>query len=288
MPEGFNWEVKPTTRIGLWATLCAGAIGVVAALLQVQGWTMPRRLAQAFIGVLVAIFVFAILMMVFEAIRLAFAYYDFRTTTPSWVATAEPGLLDYEGDGMRTAGRYVKVLNRMARRTAWLNLRMNLYTKVTLHLGPHMSARWRQRLGNRMARAINKHAAYIDKRVGLLKRLVDDLDRNYRGIISNQSFDTDEELAEAQVFRAALEGNRKISGEAADSTSGWQKAVHDGVEMNLSRSLRVASQRLESALGGMIDIMRGQEQSASTLLGEYDQRLEQAQRNRPSTQPWAC
>src|SRR5262249_1987693 len=159
----------------------------------------------------------------------------------SWVAATEPGLLDYEADAMRTARRYTKVLTRMARRTAWLGLRTRFYTKVTEVLGPHITARARQRLANRMASGINENAAYTEKRVELLQKLVDDLDRNYRGIITNQSLDTPEEIAQAKQFRATLDGNRQISGEAADSTLGYQQTLGQTAELNLSRSLTIAS-----------------------------------------------
>jgi peptidoglycan/LPS O-acetylase OafA/YrhL len=104
----FKWQTGAATRIAVRAALASAATGLLLATFQVQGWTMPKPLAVILIVLLVAMIVVAVAAIVGEAFRAFMSFLEHRATTPSWVASAEPGVLDYEPDGIRANKRFMR------------------------------------------------------------------------------------------------------------------------------------------------------------------------------------
>jgi type III secretory pathway component EscS len=271
------WEPGAATRIGIEASLASVAIGLVLAAFQVQGWTMPRLLAVILIVLLllmVAVALSAILYEVFKAVR---RFLEHRATSPSWVSSERPGLLDYEADGIRANERFTKELNKLNRGTTKLGEQLERHTQRFEH-SKNASGKAKQRRANRSAKDIDKSAVFIEKRLDLLQALVKDIVRNSEGVIASTDIETDSDLAAAKEFRDTLaEGHEATTG-ALEGTSGYRESVKETEQMNLSRTMRIASRRLAASLDGVEKMLRKHQGGLSRLVQSLDTKIAEAER----------
>jgi hypothetical protein len=276
-PETARFSFATPTRIGLWAGLASAGIGLFFALFQVQGWKVPKPLALALIVVLLAVIAGAVSMIAFEIWRAGRRFLEHRATSPSWVASEAPGLLDYEADGLRAIERFSRELNKIAEDTVSLGKRLDRHTRRIVRL-QGKSAKRRQRAANRSAKSINKSAIYIEKRVALLRALVKDIDRNYSGLIASQEIETEADFETAVGFRNILDTGRTATTEALASVTEYRVSTQETEALNLSRTVRNASKRLAKALIGMETIFKNYEKSSAGLVRDFDRKLEEWRR----------
>jgi hypothetical protein len=265
-------------RIGLWATLGSAGIGLFLALLQVQGWTMPKPLALTLGVLLLAAVAIAVSMIVVEIWRVVQGVLEHRATSASWVASTDPGLADYEADGIRAQKRFTRELNKLNRGTESLGRRLNRDAKRMTRL-QGKSAKRRQRAANRSARRIHKSAVFIEKRLALLKALVKDIERNYRGFITAVEFQTEADYDAAMEFRDTVASGGAITAETLTSITGYRVAVEETEALNLSRTVRIASGRLAKGLRGIEGVFKAHERASASLVRDLDRKLDDRRRS---------
>ena len=129
-------------------------------------------------------------MIALEIWRVARRFLEHRATSPSWVASDAPGLLDYEADGLRPQQRLARELNKLNDDTQSLGRKLDRHARRMTRL-QGKSAKRRQRGANRSAQSINRSATYFEKRLALLKALVKDIERNYLGLITATEIESD-------------------------------------------------------------------------------------------------
>lgn len=136
---GFSWESRTITRLGLSAALVSASLGILFAVLQAQGWTVPKPLALvALLGVVIVV---AATWFLFEVLRALRRLYEHLLTTPSWVESDPPGQLDFPVDGNRSLKRFTKELKRLTKPTKRLNRRIVIVTRLLA-----ISANWDARI----------------------------------------------------------------------------------------------------------------------------------------------
>jgi hypothetical protein len=162
-------EAGTAARIGAAAALASAATGLLLAAFQVQGWTMPKPLAIGLIVFLVAMIVAMAAAIIFEAIRALRGFLEHRETTPTWVESEEPGVLDFEPDGIRAQERFTTELGKLARDTGRLGRRLSRHSR-RMQRNVGKSGRKKQRIANRAARDIERSANYIEKDAPYFKR----------------------------------------------------------------------------------------------------------------------
>lgn len=272
-PERATLAVGTPGRIGLWATLGSAGIGLFFALFQVQGWTMAKPLAIGLGVLLLGAVAFAVSMIGIEVWRVVRRFFEHRATSPTWVASDPPGLLDYEADALRAQNRFVKELNKLNRDTEALGRKLEKHSRTMPRL-QQKSGRRKQRGANRSAKDINVSAVYIEKRVDLLKRVVKEIERNYQGWITHvveiKSEADHEALGE---LRSTINSGVTTTAETLVSITEYRLVVENIEAMNLSRSVRKASERLAKALGDIETIFRAHEKASAGLVREVDQKL---------------
>ena len=264
-------------RIGLWATLASAGIGLLLALFQVQGWTVPTALALTLIVLLLGLIAVAVAMIAVEISRVARRYLEHRATSPSWVSSDAPGLLDYEADGIRAMKRFTRELDKMGDDTEALGKKLQKHTKRITRL-QGKSAKRRQRSANRSAISINKSAVYIEKRVALLKALIKDIERNYRGLILAVEVEREDDLQDAIALRDTLAANRSTTAETLGNIAAYRQTVEENEALNLSRTVRIASGRLAKGLRDIEAIFKNYEKLARNLVRELDSKIEAGRR----------
>lgn len=269
--ERFQWAPRTTTRIGLWATLGSASIGILLAIFTVQAWTMPRLLALVLIACMLALLTAAVSMILFEVVRACRRFLEHRATSASWVEDEPPGLLDYEADGLRAMKRFTRELGRLGEDTQRLGKKMDK-RRVRLEKQPR-SARARQGHANRTGKDILKSAVFIQKRLGLFRALVKDINRNYKGLLENLPVGTEEDIQAARILRDALDGGRQATSETLDSTKEYRESVRGLEAQNPSRMVRLASNKLGKSLDGIILTLKDYEKSAAGLVRDFDKRL---------------
>ena len=273
------WEPGAATRIGVEATLASVAIGLVLAAFQVQEWTMPRLLAIILIVLLLFMVAVALSAIVFEVARAVRRFLEHRATSPSWVSSEKPGRLDYEADGIRANKRFTKELNKLNRGTEKLGRQLDRHAK-RFERSKNASGRMKQRRANRSAKAIDKSAVFIEKRLDLLQALVRDIVRNSEGVIAMTDIETDSDLASAKEFRDTLAEGHEATTEALESVSGYRETVKQTEQMNLSRTMRIASRRLAGALDGVEKMLRKHQGGLLRLDQTLNSKIAEAERRR--------
>lgn len=271
-----------STRIGLWATLTSAAIGLFLALFQVQGSKVPKALALTLIVVLLGVIAGALSMIAIELWRFFRRFLEHRATSASWVASDAPGLLDYEADGVRAMGRFSKELNKLNDDTHSLGEKLDKHTRRLARLQAK-SAKRRQRGANRSAKSINRSAAFIEKRVALLKALVKDIERNYRGLITAAEIESEADYEDALELRNILDTGSAITAETLTSVAGYRVSVEETEALNLSRTVRIASGRLAKALKGVEATFKAHERASAALVRDMEKKLDEWRRRSQGT-----
>lgn len=273
-PERATLAVGTPGRIGLWATLGSAGIGLFFALFQVQGWTMPKPLGIVLGVLLLGVAAFALCMISVEVWRAIRRYLEHRATSASWVASTDPGLLDYEADGLRAQKRFTRELNKLNEGTESLGKKLDRHAKRVTRL-QGKSAKRRQRAANRSAKSINKSAAFIEKRLALFKALVKDIERNYRGFVGAVTIETQDEYDAGAELRDTVASGAVTTAETLASIKGYRVAVEETEALNLSRTIRIATGRLAEGLKGIEAVFKSHERASAGLVRELDRKLDE-------------
>jgi hypothetical protein len=270
---GFEWRT-PTKRLAVGVALTNGATGIWFAIFQVQGWTMPKPLAIALLIPVGATIVASLAVVVVDIARNLRAFREHRATNVPWVVSEPPGLLDYEPDGVRAQDRLTAEFEKLTEDTRIVGMKVEKARDQIPRLGER-NIFARQRWANRTARSINHSAIYIENRLAMLKLLVREIERDHRGLIETTPLETSEQIDTARLFRDTLNGSRAATSETAASVEEYREAVEGVESQNVSRSLRIAANRLGNALGGVARTLRSFEKVAAERVKELDRRLAQ-------------
>lgn len=272
MAKYLRWAPGAPARLSFSSGLASVLIGLLFAAVQLQGWKMPAWLAVTLLVVLGVMLVAALSVPAYETVRALRRAYEYRITTPSWVSSEMPGLFDYEADALRANEHFAKTLTRLGKDTERLGKKTVRQTRYFENAGKK-SAKARQKRNNRYAASINKSAAFNEKRLALLRALVMEVFRDYRGAISVQPVETEEERQALLAFRAALEESRRTTSGSRESTAGYLESVRNNEALNISRSIRVAYRRLGNALEGVVGVLRQFERGSVLLERAIDRKL---------------
>ena len=268
---GFSWESRTITRLGLSAALVSASLGILFAVLQAQGWTVPKPLALvALLGVVIVV---AATWFLFEVLRALRRLYEHLLTTPSWVESDPPGQLDFPVDGNRSLKRFTKELKRLTKPTKRLNRRIVIVTRL-LAISANWDARIKRLVANLPSKHILRNGVYIQKRAELFGELVRDVHRNYEGFLSIMPLDTDEEVEAAKGWRSSLRGMHEGTADSIRANTGYRDSVRDLENQNLSRALRLACKKLADGLDSVVLVFRQHEKRTGELLRVFDQRLD--------------
>jgi hypothetical protein len=271
--EDFRWEARTTTRIGLASTLVGGAIGILFAGFQVQGWRVPKLLALVLFAVLGLVIVGAVLAVVYEIVRAVRRFLEHRATTASWVSAEAPGFLDFEPDGMRAMDRFTREMNKLSGDTKDLGEKADSHTK-RMERSMQSSGKRKQRLANRAAKDIDRSAVYIEKRAALLSALVHDIFRNFQGFVEMTTPSSEEEFRVAEELRSVVDETRKVTVQSIESTEGYRDSVRVLEKQNPTRNVRIAAKRLAEALSDVVVILGQYEKRSSALASDLDRKLD--------------
>lgn len=245
------------SRVGRRAGFAVAAIGLVFAAYQVQGWTMPRLLAEVLIGVLLAVAAVAILSIVSESMKEAMRWRERRETSTAWIAEEPPGLLDYVPDMSRANKKFVRQMSRLSRDTNRVGNKMrrqSRWLKVARLFGPRAAQLW----ANHTARSVLRSATFIEKRTAHLDATVAEFARAQEGLL--QTLDapaTDEDRVALATAREAIAGRSATTRAAIESTVGYRVEVAGFANQNFSRTLRVSNNRLAEQLDALTAVLRG-------------------------------
>jgi hypothetical protein len=280
----FTWQPGSVARVGVVTSLGSVAIGLLLAVFQVQGWTMPKILALLLIALLIAMIAASVAVVVYEVVRAIRLFFEHRATSPSWVSSERPGLLDYEADGIRASERFAKELNKLNGDTTRLGKKLRRHTEAFAG-GEGTDAKRRQKRADRSAKDINRSAVFIEKRLAFLQALVKDITRNAEGLIAVADFGTPEDLAQGQEFRAVLDGGCRVTSDTLAIIAEYREATRTTQQLNLSRTMRIASGRLVSALDGIVKTMRSHESGTRKLVQVLDRKIAEAEARLRSARP---
>jgi hypothetical protein len=272
-----KWEAGAGTRIGWRTTLAIGGIGVLLAAYQVQGWKMPKPLAISLIVLLIVMIALLVSTIVFETVLAFGRFLEHRATSPSWVASTEPGVLDFEPDGIRANKRLMRELRKLSRDTQRLGTKTNKHaSRMNKSVGK--SGRTKQRRANRAARDIDRGASFIEKRLSLLEAIAQDISRNTDGLIATLVVETQEDIDALEAFRQVLEESYQTTEGAAQATDGYSRSVRDLEQQNPARTLRIACRRLGSALEGVVKTLRRVENGMRKATQALDRKIKEGEK----------
>src|SRR5690349_17043543 len=166
----FEWATS-SKRVAISAALSSGATGILLAIFQVQGWTVPKPLALALIALMLLITGIAVLVVVIDLGSNVRAFLERRATNALWISSEPPGLLDYEADGLRAQNDLNRMFNTLAKDTGRVGKSIQRGAK-RLARAQNKNGRVKQRRANRTAKHIDRSAVFIEKRLATLKNLV--------------------------------------------------------------------------------------------------------------------
>lgn len=181
-------------------------------------------------------------------------------------------MLDFEPDGIRAINRFSRVMVGLGKDTSALGKRLGRHTR-RMARAMNASSQRKQRLANRAARSITTSAVYIEKRLDLLRKAVSEIERANRGLIAIVPLETPEQIEQAKQAREAIEASRTITAISRTSTEQYRDITAENEAANHSRSLRVASGRLATALSGIVTTLENYELTAEALVKDFDKRL---------------
>ncbi|MEX0683748.1 MAG: hypothetical protein WD904_01980 [Dehalococcoidia bacterium] len=270
-------------RVGLPASFAGVAIGILFAVCEVQGWKMPAPIAVGFIVILLVMIAVALGIIGYELFREAQRYFERRATSASWVSSEEPGLLDYEADGLRAIHRFTREMDGLAKNTRKLGRSLTKHTERFEEPNLQRNARLKQKRANQAAKSIDRAAVYIEKRAELFQKLVKDISRNYAGLIANITIATEEDRASGTVLAESLAANSETVTTTIGQVTGYRDSVRSVQERNLSRTVRIAGKRLADALDSAAKILKSYKQKSRELHQQLTQKMESAKPTPRST-----
>lgn len=243
-------------RIGGRAGFAIAAIGLVFAAYQVQGWKMPRLLAAVLIAALLAVAGVAILSIVWEGVKEVRRWREERETSTAWIAAEPPGLVDYGPDMNRANKKFLRQMAKLTRDTKRVGVRMGRHAKlakVAQFFGPRAAQIW----ANHAAKGILGSAAFIEKRTGHLRATIAESTRAQEGhLVSLPAPANDEERVALGTLRESFVERSTSTAQAIASVEAYRNVVRIAADENLSRTLRVASNKLADQLDAMSQVLR--------------------------------
>ncbi len=258
------------------ASVVAIASGLILAFFALQEWDMPTPLAIFIVVVLFLMLFIALGVVCCEIILGIRKYFEERATSPSWVSKDEPGLLDYEADGLRATERFTKEILKLATNTEKFTNKLNRYTTEFNNLnkpGKIIKGIDKQKKADKVAIDIDRNAIYIKKRAKLFDALVNDIDRNYTGIIMKTVIHTEEDKMVVQNFLGVLVSCEQSTSGAITGVKQYRDSVRSIEKQNLSRTIRIASARLGDGLDNILKTFRNSLQNSSRMREKLDKKM---------------
>lgn len=258
------------------ASVVAVVSGLIFAFFEIQGWDMPTPLAIFILVVFFLTLFFALGVVCYEIILGIRKYFEERATSPSWVSKEEPGLLDYEADGERATERFTKELLNLATITGKFTNKLSRYSAEFSNLNkPRKIIKGieKQKKANKVAKDIDRNAVYIEKRVELFNALVNDIARNFNGIIVNTVIHTEEDKVVVQELLDTLVSYEQSTSGAINSVNQYKDSVRNIEKQNLSRTIRIASARLGNGLDRLLKIFQNSLRNSSSMRVIIEKRL---------------
>lgn len=254
--------------------------GLILAFFEVQGWDMPTPLAIFIMAVLFVMLFIGLGAVCYAVILGIRKYFEERATSASWVSKEEPGLLDYEADGIRAMERFTKEISKLTTNTQKLTTKLRRYTaefNKFKKLGKIIKGIEKQNKANKVAKDIDRNAVYIEKRARLFDALENDITRNYNGIIANTVINTEEDKAMVQNFLDALVSYEQSVSGGINSLNKYRDSVRDIERQNLSRTISIASARLGRGLDSLLRIFQNSSNNLGLIRVKLDKRLHPSQ-----------
>jgi hypothetical protein len=168
-------------------------------------------------------------------------------------------------------------LEKLASDTGKLGKRMQRHAKWMEDAAKSkeaVPAKRKQQRANKAAKTIDRSAIFIEKRAELLEALVKDITRNYSGLISVATFQTNDDLDSGRSFLETLEGNRVACRGASGQVRSYRDSVRNVERQNLSRTMRISSKWLGDSLDATLKILAAFEGSSRRLYDELGKKLE--------------
>ncbi len=265
-----------TNYIFYAASVVAVASGLILAFFEVQGWDMPTPLAIFLLVVLFLMLFIALGVVCYEVILGVRKYFEERATSSSWVSKEEPGLLDYEADGKRATERFTKELLKLKMNTEKFTNKLNRYSTEFNNLnrpGKAIKGNEKQKKANKVAKDIERNAIYIEKRAKLFDALVNDIGRNYNGLIVHTVIHTEEDKAVVNNFLDTLVLYEQSTSGAINGVKQYRDSIRNIENQNLSRTIRIASARLWGGLDSLLKTFRNSSQNSSLMRVKLDKKL---------------
>lgn len=132
-------------------------------------------------------------------------------------------------------------------------IRHGRVVKVAQLLGLRATQVW----ANHTARGIFQSADFIERRAGYLRAAMAEFTRAQEGHLASLPAATnDEERRTFEELRASFASRNESTLNAISSTESYRDVVRDSAQQNLSRTLRVSSNRLADQLDAMILVLR--------------------------------
>ena len=234
---------------------------------------MPTLIAVAFIVILLIMIVVALGVILFEVVKEVRRFLEHRATSASWVSKEEPGLLDYEADGLRAMERFTQELAGLGEDTRKLGQSLQKHTQRIGDPSLLRKPKLRQKRANQAAKSIDRSAVYIEKRVALLQALVKDISRNFTGIIKTANIETEEDKQASQALIDTLDTNGEIVAGTIEKVAEYRDTVRSLHQQNPSRTVRIATKRLAEALEDTVKVLRNHRQDSNQLGGQLARRL---------------
>jgi len=260
-----------------WAASVAAAVsGLILAFFEVQEWDMPIPLAIFILVVFLLMLFIALGVACYEIILGIRKYFEERATSSAWVSKEKPGLLDYEADGKHAIERFTKELLKLNTNTEKFTTKLNRYSTEFNNLkksGKIIKGIEKQKKANKVAKDIDRNAIYIERRVDLFDALVNDIDRNYTGIITKTVIQTEEDKIAVQNFLGSLFSYEQSMSGAINGVTQYRNSVRAIEKQNLSRTIRIASARLGDGLDNLLKTFQNSFQNSSYMRKKFDKKL---------------
>jgi len=261
-------------RVGSRAGFAVAAIGLVFAAYQVQGWKMPRLLAAVLIAAMLTVAGIAFLSIIWEAVQEVRLLLERRETSAGWIIEADPGLFDFEADGLRAMEEFTEELEKLSKDTQRIGKKLPRHSQLMERsTAPGVNGKMRQNLANRAAKDIRHSATFIKKRLDLLTVLNTEIGRNLVPWVRLMTIETDEDAEAAQLMREMGDSGARVTDDVIASLRGYRASVKGIEEQNASRSLRIAARELGESLDGIERVLRKRLADSRRLNDELERKL---------------
>ena len=260
-------------RIGISAGLGSFAVGIVLAIFEVQRWTMPAPLAVILIVVMLLLATATFGWILYEVGKAAWRIWRQRTVSATWVSAEEPGLLDFEADLEQGTRRLISELNKLTNDTQKLGKQLPKHQERIQHAAESSDPRKKQKRANQAAKDIGRSAVFISRRRALLDLLVNEIYRNGQGILSTGSLDQKEHVEAGRSLQKTLDDNVDVTKTTVASLSAYRDAAQGLMDRNISRTIRIESNRLMEALAHMLKTLRRYNTNSQQLKNTLTKRM---------------